>query len=69
MKFAKKLPYFGSSDVVTQVRFLFEIQKRRYVKAWGMGTINRSFILKMFGAFFTYCLLIDFIWETTKEKT
>lgn len=65
-RIAKKLPYVGSSDVVTQLRFQFEIQNRSYVKAWGTGTIKRSFILKMFGTLFTYCLLIDGIFKTNE---
>lgn len=68
MMIFKKLPYVGSSDVISQLRFQFEIQRGSYVKAWGTGTIKRSFILKMFGTLFTYCLLIDGIWKTTKEK-
>lgn len=67
MKIARKLPHASSSDIVTQLRFQFEIQKGSYLKAWGTGTIKRSFILKMFGTIFTYCLLIDGIWITTKE--
>lgn len=65
MKIAKKLPYDNSSDVVTRLQFQFEIQKGSYMKAWGLGTIKRSFILKMFGTIFTYCILIDGIWKIT----
>ena len=61
----KELPVNNNSKTRYEMRFYFcMLERDMNLKIWGVGPIKKSFIIGAFGTIFTYCILVNGIWES-----